>query len=171
MNCATFSKPGGLPKNPRSRIDSSSPTSLATAFYASGCRVIFRRMEINRINTPDAPKPAGHYSQATVFNGLVFVAGQLAIDPVTGEKKLGSIEEQTEQALRNVHAILKAADSDWDRVLKMNISIADIDLWDAVNTVYAKVLGDNRPARAVIPCGRLHHGFLIEIEAVAATNS
>ena len=128
-------------------------------------------MEIKKINTPNAPQPAGHYSQATVYNGFVFVAGQLGIDPTSGEKKLGSIEEQTEQALNNVHAILKAAGSDWDRVLKMNISITDISLWEAVNKVYAKVLGENRPARAVIPCGNLHHGFLIEIEAIAATNS
>ena len=127
-------------------------------------------MEIKRINTPNAPKAAGHYSQATVYNGLVFVAGQLSIDPATGEKKLGSIEEQTEQALANVHAILKAAGSDWDRVLKVNISIADIELWEAVNKVYARVLGENRPARAVIPCGELHYGFLIEIEAIAATD-
>jgi 2-iminobutanoate/2-iminopropanoate deaminase len=127
-------------------------------------------MEIKRINTPNAPQPAGHYSQATVHNGLVFVAGQLSIDP-SGEKKLGPIEEQTEQALNNVHAVLNAAGSDWDRVLKMNISIADINLWDAFNKVYARVLGENRPARAVIPCGPLHHGFLIEIEAIAATDS
>lgn len=125
-------------------------------------------MEIKRINTPDAPQPGGHYSQATVYNGLVFVAGQLSIDP-SGEKRLGPIEEQTELALSNVHAILKAAGSDWDRVLKMNISVADINLWEAVNKVYARVLGENRPARAVIPCGPLHYGFLIEIEAIAAT--
>ena len=128
-------------------------------------------MEIKRINTPNAPKAGGHYSQATVYNGLVFVAGQLSIDPATGEKKLGSIEEQTEQALANVHAILKAAGSDWDRVLKVNVSVAGIELWEAVNKVYAKVLGENRPARAVIPCGNLHYGFLIEIEAIAATDS
>ena len=128
-------------------------------------------MEIKRINTKDAPQPAGHYSQATVYNGLVFVAGQLGIDPASGEKKLGSIEEQTELALNNVHAILKAAGSDWDRVLKLNISITDINLWEGVNKTVARVLGDNRPARAVIPCGPLHHGFLIEIEAIAATDS
>ena len=127
-------------------------------------------MEIKRIYTPNAPKPAGHYSQATVYNGLVFVAGQLSIDPATGERKLGSIEEQTEQALANVHAILQAAGTDWDRVLKMNISIADIDLWEPVNKVYSRILGDNRPARAIIPCGKLHYGFLIEIEAIAATD-
>jgi 2-iminobutanoate/2-iminopropanoate deaminase len=70
-----------------------------------------------------------------------------------------------------VHAILKAAGSDWDRVLKMNISITDIALWEAVNKVFAKIHGESRPARAVIPCGPLHHGFLIEIEAIAATDS
>jgi len=126
-------------------------------------------MEIKRINTPDAPQPAGHYSQATVYNGLVFVAGQLAIDQKTGEKKLDSIEEQTEQALHNVHAILKAAGSDWDRVLKMTVFVSDINLWEAINEVYSRILGEHRPARAIIPCGPLHYGFLIEIEAVAAT--
>ena len=139
-------------------------------FQNSSVASIFRTMEIKRINTPNAPKAGGHYSQATVHNGLVFIAGQLSIDPATGEKKLGPIEEQTEQALSNVHAILKAAGSDWDRVLKMTVFVSDINLWDAVNKVYARILGDNRPARAIIPCGELHYGFLIEIEAVAATD-
>jgi 2-iminobutanoate/2-iminopropanoate deaminase len=127
-------------------------------------------MDIKRIQTVNAPTTAGHYSQAVVYNGLVFVSGQLSIDPATGEHKIGSIEEQTEQALSNVHAILQAAGSDWDRVLKVNISVSDINLWDAVNKVYARVLGENRPARAVIPSGPLHHGFLIEIEAIATTD-
>src|SRR5215213_72654 len=126
-------------------------------------------MEITPVHTQDAPTPAGHYSQAVVYNGLVFVAGQLAIDPQTGEKRLGSIEEQTEQALRNVGAILKAADSDLSRVLKMTVYISDIGLWGRVNEVYARVMGEHRPARAVIPTKELHHGFLIEIDAVAAT--
>jgi 2-iminobutanoate/2-iminopropanoate deaminase len=126
-------------------------------------------MEIRTINTPHAPTAGGHYSQAVVYNGLVFVAGQLAIDPQTGERKLGSIEEQTEQVLKNVAAILKAANSDLSRVLKMTVYISDMSLWAAVNTVYARVLGEHRPARAVIPTGELHYGFLIEIEAIAAT--
>jgi 2-iminobutanoate/2-iminopropanoate deaminase len=127
-------------------------------------------MDIKRITTADAPTPAGHYSQATVYNGLVFVAGQLSIDPATGAHKTGPIEEQTELALNNVHAILKAAGSDWSRVLKMTVYVADINLWDAVNKVYGRILGEHRPARAVIPTGALHHGFLIEIDAVAATD-
>lgn len=126
-------------------------------------------MEITTVSTQDAPTPAGHYSQAVIYNGLVFVAGQLAVDPRTGEKRLGSIEEQTEQALQNVAAILKAAGSDLSRVLKMTVYISDIELWGGVNEVYARVMGEHRPARAVIPTKELHHGFLIEIDAVAAT--
>lgn len=126
-------------------------------------------MDIKRIETKNAPAAGGHYSQAVVYNGLVFVSGQLAIDPQTGEKKLGSIEEQTEQVLKNVTAILKAANSDLSQVLKMTVYISDIDLWSAVNEIYARVLGEHRPARAVIPTGKLHYGFLIEIDAIAAT--
>jgi 2-iminobutanoate/2-iminopropanoate deaminase len=126
-------------------------------------------MEITHVHTQDAPTPGGHYSQAVVCNGLVFVAGQLSIDPRTGEKMLGPIEEQTEQALKNVAAILKAANSDLSRVLKMTVYVSDIDLWGRVNEVYARVLGEHRPARAVIPTGELHYGFLIEIDGVAAT--
>jgi len=126
-------------------------------------------MEITHVHTQDAPTPGGHYSQAVVYNGLVFVAGQLSIDPRTGEKMLGPVEEQTEQALKNVGAILKAAGSDMSRVLKMTVYVSDMGLWGRVNEVYARVLGEHRPARAVIPTGELHYGFLIEIEAVAAT--
>ena len=126
-------------------------------------------MEIKTIQTPNAPAPAGHYSQAVVYGGLVFVSGQLSIDPQTGEKKLGSIEEQTEQVLKNVSEILTAADSDLSRLLKVTVYISDISLWGPVNTVYARVMGGHRPARAVVPTKDLHHGFLIEIEAIAAT--
>jgi 2-iminobutanoate/2-iminopropanoate deaminase len=126
-------------------------------------------MKITHVHTQDAPTPGGHYSQAVVYNGMVFVAGQISIDPRTGEKMLGSIEEQTEQALKNVGEILKAANSDLSRVLKMTVYVSDIDLWGRVNEVYARVMGEHRPARAVIPTGELHYGFLIEIDAVAAT--
>jgi 2-iminobutanoate/2-iminopropanoate deaminase len=127
-------------------------------------------MKIRTIQTEKAPIPAGHYSQAIVYNGLVFVAGQLAIDPQTGERKLGSIEEQTEQALKNVSEILKAAGSDLKLVLKMTVFVTDIGLWERVNEVYSRVMGEHRPARAVIPTRDLHHGFLIEIDAIAATD-
>jgi len=125
-------------------------------------------MEIRTVFTEEAPKPGGHYSQAVVHNGLIYVAGQLAIDPATGERVLSSIEAQTEQTLKNVAAILHAAGSDLSRVLKMTVYISDIDLWGAVNETYARVFGDHRPARAIIPVKDLHYGFQIEIEAIAA---
>ena len=123
---------------------------------------------MEKILTPNAPQPAGHYSQAMVHNGLVYIAGQLAIDAATGERRLGSIEEQTVQALKNVVAIAEAAGSDLNHILKTTVYITDIDLWGQVNEAYAKFFGDHRPARAVIPVKDLHYGFLIEIEAIAA---
>jgi 2-iminobutanoate/2-iminopropanoate deaminase len=120
------------------------------------------------ISTKHAPTPGGHYSQAMVHNGLVYVSGQLSIDPTTGEKRTGSIEEQTEQCLRNVEAVLTAAGSDLAHILKATVYVANIDLWGAVNTVYARVMGPHKPARAVVPTRDLHHGFLVEIEVIAA---
>jgi 2-iminobutanoate/2-iminopropanoate deaminase len=125
-------------------------------------------MNIEAIQTPNAPTPAGHYSQAIVNNGIVYVAGQLPIDPATGEKLQGSIEEQTDRTLRNVEAILQAANSDLSRVLKMTVYVSDISQWGAVNAVYARVMGDHKPARAIVPVKELHYGFLIEIDAIAA---
>jgi 2-iminobutanoate/2-iminopropanoate deaminase len=122
---------------------------------------------IVEISTPNAPRPAGHYSQAIVHGDTVYVSGQLAIDPQTGEKRLGSIEEQTEQALKNVAEILKAANSDVSQVLKTTVYVSDIALWERVNAVYARFFGEHRPARAVVPTRDLHYGFQIEIEAIA----
>jgi 2-iminobutanoate/2-iminopropanoate deaminase len=126
-------------------------------------------MKIKSILTPDAPPPGGHYSQAIVHNGLIYISGQLPINPRTGEKILGPIEAQTRQVLENISAILKAAGSDMGHVLKMTVYVSDIGLWGAVNEVYKSVMGDARPARAVVPTRELHYGFLIEIEAIAAT--
>ena len=125
-------------------------------------------MEIKYVQAPGTPRPVGHYSQAVVCGGLVYVSGQLPIDPRTGERRLGPVEEQTEQALANIATILEAAGSDMSRLLKVTVYVADVELWGRVNEAYARVLGEHRPARAVIPTGPLHHGFLIEIDAVAA---
>ena len=125
-------------------------------------------MEIESVSTPDAPAPAGHYSQAVVYGGLIYVAGQVPVDPRAGDKRVGTIEEQTAQTLRNVAEVLRAAGSGLDRVLKMTVYISDISLWGAVNRVYAEFMGEHRPARAVVPVKELHYGFQIEIEAVAA---
>ena len=123
------------------------------------------------IETREAPTAAGHYSQAIVHNGVVYVAGQLPIDPKNREKPIGSIEEQTEQTLRNVEAILEAAGSGLDRVLQMTIYISDIELWGGVNVAYSRVMGSHKPARAVVPVRDLHYGYQIEIQAIAAVNA
>ncbi len=125
-------------------------------------------MDITSVSTSSAPAPGGHYSQAVVYNGLVFISGQLAINPATGEKMTGSIEEQTEQCLKNIAEILKASGSDLSRVLKMTVYVSDMEMWGAVNAVYARMMGEHRPARAVVPTRELHYGFKVEIEAIAA---
>ena len=120
------------------------------------------------VQTADAPAPAGHYSQAIVHNGLVYVAGQLPIDPQRRQTEVGPIDEQADRCLRNVEAILLAAGSDLAHVLQMTVYVSDIALWGKVNEVYARIMGDHRPARAVVPVKELHHGYQIEIQAVAA---
>ncbi|ODT00543.1 MAG: enamine deaminase RidA [Gemmatimonadetes bacterium SCN 70-22] len=123
-------------------------------------------MEI--VETSAAPLPAGHYSQAIVHDGVVYVAGQLPIVPGSSDRTVGSMEQQTEQTLRNVEAILKAAGSGLDKVLQMTIYVSDISLWGEVNIAYARVMGAHKPARAVVPVKDLHYGYQIEIQAVAA---
>ena len=119
------------------------------------------------ISTQNAPKPSGHYSQAIVHNNIVYVSGQLPIDPKTGEKRIGSIEKQAEQALKNLSEILKAAGCNINQVIKTTVYISDIGLWDRVNAVYSRFFGEHRPARTVVPTRNLHFGFQIEIEAIA----
>lgn len=126
-------------------------------------------MEIKPIFLPERPKPKGHYSPAVVHNGLIYVSGQLPFD-ANGEIKLGTIEEQIIQCMKNIETILKAGGSSLDHILKVGIFIADIDNWSAVNTVYAKIMGERCPARMIIPCNLLHHGCGIEIDCIAALN-
>ncbi len=122
------------------------------------------------IETNDAPLPAGHYSQAVVVNGLVFVAGILPIIPNTDRRIPDGVTAQTQQAINNLRAILHASDSGLDRLVSVQIFIPSIDSWSAVNDIYGAALGSHKPARTVIPCGPLHYGALIEVNAVAATN-
>ncbi len=122
---------------------------------------------MKKIVTNMAPGAMGHYSQAISHQGLVFVAGQLPLDPVTGKLVDGGIEAQVRQTIQNVEAILVASNSGLSQILKTTIYIPDIQYWPEVNRVYAECLGDHKPARAVIPCGALHHGALLEMEVIA----
>lgn len=123
------------------------------------------------VETPDAPRPAGHYSQAVVANGFVFVAGILPVVPTTdGARTIpDGIEAQMRQVFANLRAILTAAGSDLHKLTSVQIFVPNIELWGAVNAIYAEALGAHKPARTVIPCGPLHYGALVELNAIATT--
>ena len=121
------------------------------------------------IETGDAPRPAGHYSQAVVANGFVFVAGILPVVP-GGERRIpDGIEAQMRQVLTNLRAILTEAGSDMHKLTSVQVFIPSIELWGEVNALYSEALGAHRPARTVIPCGPLHYGALVEVNAIATT--
>lgn len=125
-------------------------------------------MALDLIHTTDAPPPAGHYSQAVVHGDTVWVAGQLPFDPDDPEAPLGDVEAQVRRTFANVGAILEAAGSGLDRLIHVTVFVTDPALWTDVNRVYAQLLGPHRPARAVIPCGPLKRGAVLEVTAVAA---
>ncbi len=123
------------------------------------------------IHTPHAPNPAGHYSQGVVHGDSVWVAGQLPFDPADPAAPLGDVERQVRRTFANVEAVLHAAGSGLDRLVQVTIFVTDPGLWPEVNRVYAAILGDHRPARAVIPCGPLKRGAVLEVTAVAAVDA
>lgn len=123
------------------------------------------------IQTPNALKPAGHYSQAVVHHGLVFVSGQFAVDPYTGEKKFGTAREEAALILSNIQMILKEAGSSKDQILDVSIFVSDLAYWDEINQVYGEFMGEHRPARCVVPAAALHYGFKVEIKVTAAVLS
>lgn len=120
------------------------------------------------VSTPDAPQPAGHYSQAAVHNGVVYVAGQLGVDPANREGPAGDAARQTRQAMANVAAVLEAAGSGLEHVLQTTIFVSGQDLWTEVNAAYAEVMGDHRPARAIVPVGQFKDDIVLEVQVIAA---
>ncbi len=124
-------------------------------------------MDIKKIETSLAPIPGGHYSQAVVVGGFVFISGQLPIVPGTGVKITGPIEEQALQVFRNIAAIAEASGSSADKIVKVTIYISEIEYWPAVNKVFATFFGGHKPARAIVPVKELHFGFGIEADATA----
>ena len=125
---------------------------------------------MQEINTTTAPAPLGHYSQAIVHKDLVYVSGQLGIDPNNPENNISGIREQTAQTLKNLEAVLLASGSSLDAVLKVTVYISDVSYWGDVNAVYADVFQSHKPARSAVPTKSLPKGFLVEIDAIAAVN-
>ena len=119
------------------------------------------------INTSAAPKAVGPYSQAVVSNGLLFISGQLGIDPVTGKMVEGGVTEQTQQVMKNIGAILREAGYDYKDVIKSTCFLSDMNNFAAMNSVYGSFYPENPPARAAIAVAGLPLGALIEIETIA----
>jgi len=124
-----------------------------------------------RISIPSAPTgmaaPAGHYSHAVCHSDLVFISGQLGVRPDGTHTADMPFEDQVRQTLANLRAALNSAGADLGSVVKVTAYIVDVAHWPRFNAVYASVMGPARPARTVVPVPELHHGYLVEVDAIA----
>ncbi len=123
-------------------------------------------MSVRRITTANAPQAIGPYSQGVVANGLLFTAGQIAIDPQTGRLVEGGFAEQTERVLRNLSAVLEAAGASWADVVKTTVYLHDMADFPTFNEMYGRHIGEARPARSTVQAAGLPRGALVEIDAV-----
>ena len=123
---------------------------------------------MEKVETKYSAKSTAHYTPGIKHNGVLYVSGQLSIDPETGEVPPGGIRAEAWQALKNLELVLQAAEVCKEDVIMCRVYVSDIAYWPELNAVYAEFFGDHRPARAVIPANNLYGGCLVEIEAVAA---
>ena len=121
------------------------------------------------ISTPDAPKAIGPYSQAIRANGLVFISGQVAIDPATQQVVEGDVTVQTERVMKSLAAILSAAGSSVDQVLRCTVFLKSMNDFAAMNAVYGKYFSSGPPARSTVEASRLPKDVLVEIDVIALT--
>lgn len=119
------------------------------------------------ISTDEAPKAIGPYSQAIRANGMLYVSGQIPVDPATQQVVTGGITEQTERVLRNLEAILKAAGSSFEKVVRSGVFLQDMNDFAAMNEVYSRYFKVNPPARSTIQVARIPKDCLVEIEVIA----
>lgn len=122
------------------------------------------------ISTANAPAAIGPYAQGNIAGGLLFASGQIPLDPETGEIVGSTIEEQTAQVMKNVAAILEAAGTDFDHVVKTTCFLNDMNDFAAFNAEYAKSFGEVRPARSAVAVEKLPRGALVEVEVIAEVN-
>lgn len=124
-------------------------------------------MQQQIVFTQDAPAPIGPYSQAVKAGGMVYVSGQIAIDPATNQIVSGSVEEEARQVMKNLEAVLKAAGSDFSRIVKTGIFLKDMNDFTVVNTVYGACFTGNFPARETVEVARLPKDVRVEISCIA----
>ena len=129
-------------------------------------------MQKQIVNTPNAPLPIGPYNQATAFNGMLFVSGQIALDPATGELVMSDIETETHRVLQNVKAILEAAGSSLEQVLKASVFVKDMNMFGRINAVYGEYFKPEwAPARELVQVSELPKFVNIEISVIAIVNA
>ena len=124
-------------------------------------------MPTQTVHTDQAPAAIGPYSQGIIANGLLYTAGQIALDPGSGQVVAGDVVAQTEQVFRNLAAILGTTGSSWHDVVKATVFLMDMRDFPKVNEVYARVMGDARPARTTVQVSGLPRGVLVEIDLIA----
>ena len=124
-------------------------------------------MSVRIVHTDKAPAAIGPYSQAIVAGNFLFTAGQIALDPATGQIVQGDVTAQTERVLTNLAAVLESAGASWADVVKTTVYLQDMADFPRVNEVYGRMIGDARPARSTVQVSGLPRGVLVEIDAVA----
>ncbi len=124
---------------------------------------------MDKVTTDKAPAAIGPYSQAVIANGFLFSAGQIALDPATGQMVDGGITGQTERVMENLKSVLDAAGLDWNAVVRTTVYLHDMADFPKVNEIYGKWIGDARPSRSTVQVSALPRGGLVEIDMIAAT--
>ena len=125
-------------------------------------------MSVKIVHTESAPAAIGPYSQGVIANGFLYTAGQIALDPATGQVVTGDVATQTERVMTNLAAVLAAAGTSFKDVVKTTVYLHDMNDFPRVNEVYGRVLGTARPARSTVQVSALPRGVLVEIDAIAA---
>lgn len=142
-------------------------SSLYTECSSTAPEVSLSQQSREAVSTSNAPKAIGPYSQAIKANGFLFISGQVAFDPATGNLISGGIEQQTEQVMKNISAILQAAGSGWDKVVKTTVFLKNMSEFGQMNEVYGKFLKNAPPARSTVEVARLPRDVSVEIEVIA----
>lgn len=124
--------------------------------------------KLTEIRCADAPAPGGHYAQAILHRDTLYISGQLGLTKDTPDADTVSIADQVAFALGNIEAIARVVGAAKEDVIRCTLYVTDVAHWGEVNTAYAAFFGTHRPARSIVPSGPLHHGALVEIEAVVA---
>ena len=124
--------------------------------------------KIEEVTTKYSVRDGGHYTPGMKYNGVLYISGQLSIDPETGKPAEGGVKAEAAQALKNLDLVLTEAGITRNEVIQCRVYIPDVSLWGELNEAYAEYFGDHKPARVVVPSNKLYGGCQVEIEAVAA---